>query len=378
VYEFIGYSYYDYEITLTWDDHDNICGVRPSIVEMVLVSDQRDESIPITLSKDNRWRTVLSVRKTNDEFKNHRYSVDGLNSDVGYRFNVYPYEDTYGKGVDLVASLSVCMVGFYTTQGTSTESQYVVSGSLVAKPEDPESDYYNFVGWYKDKDCTQGQEWDFETDVVFKNTVLYAKWEAKSIEITLKTDYGFFEGNRNEITMTIPACSAVGIKLSEEMYDSNYNHIGWVDEEGNVVTATTKLYEDTTLYAVWQKKPYYDSLINIKNNIGSKTINYGETLKLSVNTTNLPDGSKICWYIDGVKKAEGEVFDVNFEGGTKIITVKIISFDGNVLKDVNGNEISDSETVTVKAGFFQKLISFFKNLFGADRTVVQTIFKGTF
>ena len=138
------------------------------------------------------------------------------------------------------------------------------------------------------------------------------------------------------------------------------------------------MYEDTILYAVWQKKTYYDSTVSIKNNTGSKTINYGETLKLSVNTTNMPDGSKICWYVDGVKKGEGEVFEVSFEGGTKIVTVKIIGSDGNVLKDVNGNEISDSETVTVKAGFFQKLISFFKNLFGANRTVVQTIFKGVF
>lgn len=374
-YRFDGYSYYDYAITLTWDDRDNICGVRPDSLNLTLVSNQGDESIPITLSKENRWRTVLSVRKTNNEFKYHRYSIGGLYSDVGYMFDIYPYEDNYEIGVDLTASLPICMVGFHTTQGTSTEKQYVVSGSLAVKPKNPESDYYNFIGWYKDDRCTDGKEWNFETDVVTQNMVLYAKWEPKLIEITLKTEYGILQdgANSKEFTITIPACSSIGIKLSEVIYDSNYNHIGWVDEDGNVITATTKLYEDTILYAVWQKKPYYDSVISIKNNTGSKTINYGETLKLAVNTTNMPDGSKIYWYVDGVKQGEGDVFEVNFDSGTKVVSVKLIGIDGNVLKDFNGNEISDTETITVKAGFFQKLISFFKNLFRISRIVIQSI-----
>ena len=118
--------------------------------------------------------------------------------------------------------------------------------------------------------------------------------------------------------------------------------------------------------------------VKIKNNSGSKTIKYGETLQLTAIATDKPADVNIVWYVDGVKKGEGETFNVSFESGTKTVEVKLADSNGNVLKNASGNEIKDSESVTVKGGFFQKIISFFKNLFGMNRTVVQSIFKGIF
>lgn len=127
-----------------------------------------------------------------------------------------------------------------------------------------------------------------------------------------------------------------------------------------------------------EEKAKIKATIKIKNNCGSKTINYGETLKLTAIVTDKPAEAKIYWYVDGVKQGEGEAFSVSFESGTKTVEVKLVDANGNVLKDSSENEIVDSEKVSVNAGFFQKLISFFKNLFGINRTVVQTVFKGTF
>ncbi|MBR4859231.1 MAG: leucine-rich repeat protein [Clostridia bacterium] len=118
-------------------------------------------------------------------------------------------------------------------------------------------------------------------------------------------------------------------------------------------------------------KKVVDSTIKIKNNNGSKTINYGETLKLTATVTDKPANSKIYWYVDGFIAGEGEVFNINFEKGTKIVTVKLVDSNGVVYQNANGDEIADSETVTINSGFFQKIISFFKNLFGINRTVVQ-------
>ena len=61
-----------------------------------------------------------------------------------------------------------------------------------------------------------------------------------------------------------------------------------------------------------------------------------------------------------------------------IVEVKLVDENGVVYQDTNGSEISDSENVTVNNGFFQKIISFFKNLFGMNRIVIQSIFKDTF
>lgn len=128
------------------------------------------------------------------------------------------------------------------------------------------------------------------------------------------------------------------------------------------------LYNEHLAYELSKK----NIRVSIKNNPKSKTIKYGETLKLTaVTSAALPEGTSIEWYVDGKKKDKGEIFRVTFESGTKTVTVKIVDENGKALKDADGNEISASEDVTVKAGFFQKLISFFKNLFGADREIVQ-------
>ncbi|MBQ3006736.1 MAG: leucine-rich repeat protein [Clostridia bacterium] len=118
--------------------------------------------------------------------------------------------------------------------------------------------------------------------------------------------------------------------------------------------------------------------VKIKNNPSSKTINYGETLRLTAITTDMPADAKIYWYIDGVKKGEGTTFEVSPSSGSVEVTVKAVDANGKVLVNINGNEVSDSQKVSVNSGIWQKIVSFFKNLFGINRTVVQAIFKGTF
>ena len=55
---------------------------------------------------------------------------------------------------------------------------------------------------------------------------------------------------------------------------------------------------------------------------------------------------------------------------SRIFTVKVIDSRGNVQKDGNGTELSKTCNVTVKSGFFNKLIAFFKALFKKLPTVV--------
>ncbi len=105
--------------------------------------------------------------------------------------------------------------------------------------------------------------------------------------------------------------------------------------------------------------------VSIKNKSESTTINYGDILRLTAVTENLPDDANIYWYVNDEKLGEGEAFDFTGNASAKI-TVKIVDENGN---DYAVKEISDSQSVTVKAGFFQKLISFFKNLFRLNRII---------
>lgn len=113
--------------------------------------------------------------------------------------------------------------------------------------------------------------------------------------------------------------------------------------------------------------------ISIKNNTGSKSINYGETLKLTAIVTDKPDYATIVWYVDGVEKGEGETFDFSILSGSAEVSVKLVYENGEVLTDLNGDEISDSETVSVNASFWQKIVSFFKNLFRISRMIIQSV-----
>jgi len=110
--------------------------------------------------------------------------------------------------------------------------------------------------------------------------------------------------------------------------------------------------------------------VNIKNNPGTKTIKYGEKLRLTAETVNMPEGAKLYWYVDGAKKGEGTTFEVSPSSGSVEVTVKIVDKNGNPYAEP---ETSDSQRVSVNAGFFQKIISFFKNLFRMNRTVIQML-----
>lgn len=159
-------------------------------------------------------------------------------------------------------------------------------------------------------------------------------------------------------------------------------------KEGAKINAPADPIKEGFIFAGWSPAvestmPGYDveykaifkanATIKIKNNPGNKTINYGESLKLTAIVSDMPNGARIAWYVNGTKQAEGETFTATGNGGTMTVEVKLIGADGKVLTKANGGEISDSESVTVNAGFFQKLIAFFKKLFGATMIIAQAI-----
>ena len=67
---------------------------------------------------------------------------------------------------------------FFNTNGLVTVPKITVeSGSLITAPDEPTSEDYYFDGWYKEQKCLN--KWDFATDIVTKNTTLFAKWNPK-------------------------------------------------------------------------------------------------------------------------------------------------------------------------------------------------------
>ena len=117
------------------------------------------------------------------------------------------------------------------------------------------------------------------------------------------------------------------------------------------------------------------------NTPSTTTVSYGFTLNLHANVTDLPDGARIVWSMDGsgfelIPSADGMTCGVkSVSKGSATITAKVVDKNGNAVKDANGNEITASQQLTSKAGFFQKLVAFFKKLFGSNMVIPSSLNK---
>lgn len=65
-------------------------------------------------------------------------------------------------------------VSFDSKGGTDVASQDCMYADLVAEPEPPTREGYEFTGWYFDENCQY--LWDFETQQVGGDMTLYAGW----------------------------------------------------------------------------------------------------------------------------------------------------------------------------------------------------------
>ena len=145
-----------------------------------------------------------------------------------------------------------------------------------------------------------------------------------------------------------------------------YDFMGWSPEVPETMPA-----QNMTFTAVFEP---IKTKISI-NTPSVTTVSYGFTLNLHANVTDLPEGARIVWSMDGsgfelIPSADGMTCGVkSISKGSATITAKVVDKNGNAVKDANGNEITASQQLTSKAGFFQKLAAFFKKLFGSNMVI---------
>ena len=119
------------------------------------------------------------------------------------------------------------------------------------------------------------------------------------------------------------------------------------------------------------------------------TVKYGEKLILHIDTSTLPEGTTVEWSVSGSNafrlSDENAVCTLHrscvtcavesIAKGPATITARVVDKNGNAVKDANGNEITASQKLTSKAGFFQKLAAFFKKLFGSNMVIPSSLNK---
>ena len=109
------------------------------------------------------------------------------------------------------------------------------------------------------------------------------------------------------------------------------------------------------------------------------TVKYGETLGLHANTDGLPEGAKIEWSAEGdavsIKPtADGKACGVvSQKSGEAVVKATVVDANGNAVLDANSEEISSTQKITSKAGLWERIVSFFKNLFRINRVIPQSV-----
>ncbi len=88
-------------------------------------------------------------------------------------------------------------VTFKSQGGTPVNSVWVREGSRIHRPDDPVKEGSTFLGWFYTS--RSGVKWNFETNAVYSNLILYAHWDSNgfdalvslvsSVETFLQADY---------------------------------------------------------------------------------------------------------------------------------------------------------------------------------------------
>ena len=111
----------------------------------------------------------------------------------------------------------------------------------------------------------------------------------------------------------------------------------------------------------------------VEISVSADSLKYKETTR--VNVSELPVGYTVQY-----SSSDESIAKVDSNGnikavgkGTATITVKVIDPNGNVARDSSGKEISDSVQMNCTMTFWQRIVKWFKNLFGIADTSLKAL-----
>jgi uncharacterized repeat protein (TIGR02543 family) len=188
-----------------------------------------------------------------------------------------------------------CTVTFDSNGGSAVSPITVGDGNKISAPTVPTKDGYTFGGWYKESDLIN--QWDFNTDIVTTDIILYAKFSINHT-VTFNTDNGtpvpVQQTIRDGGLVTRPATnpSKTGYTFDNWYKDSGFSTL-W---NFNTDTVTT----NTTIYAKFNINKYTVTFFsNGGSNVSPITeVVYNTTISAppAPTKTVVGYGSFVGWY----------------------------------------------------------------------------------
>ncbi|MBR6966147.1 MAG: InlB B-repeat-containing protein [Clostridia bacterium] len=131
----------------------------------------------------------------------------------------------------------------------------VPDGEKVPQPEDPVSEVYSFLGWFRDGAYTR--PFDFDTPVTGPVTV-YAGWSKSSAQLTFNLNYtGAPEPVTVHVSMNAPVELPEGVETVRPLYRFDGWYLKSFPAEGDLpVDLGAGIEADTVVYAKWTRTHY--------------------------------------------------------------------------------------------------------------------------
>lgn len=183
------------------------------------------------------------------------YSDSALTKVFDFKTAITANTTIYAKWSENIVSPSGYTVTFHTDGGTSINSQIVTSGNTVDEPsKDPTKTGYYFAGWYSSSQCSDGDEWNFNTDTITSTTTIYAKWVAEAVQtytvrfISNDSTYSSYTVNSNSLVEEPTEPTRRGYTFQGWYADVNYADPWDFNND--------RVNETTYIYAKWDEIVY--------------------------------------------------------------------------------------------------------------------------
>ena len=202
-------------------------------------------------------------------------------------------------------------VSFDTGGGSAIAKQEIAPNRMVTVPVTPTRTGHTFAGWYKEAGFVN--KWNFATDIVTADTVLYAKWTSNpSGGGAVQTYTLIFDTNGGSVVATQNLIYNEKAVNPTAPTKAGHTLAGWYKEatftnEWNFTTDVVK--ENTTLYAKWTTNSpsggggggsyYNDYTFTFNTNEGSTVVS--QTLEYNEKAVNPTAPTKtgytfVGWY----------------------------------------------------------------------------------
>lgn len=263
--------------------------------------------------------------------------------------------------------------------GVKTTETYLY-GEPIPVFDEPAKEGYTFIGWEPEFPETMPAS-DYTVTAIWKKNDVPSEHTHTEKTVTVAPTC-------TESGMSYNVCEICGEKVGEETVIPAKGHSAgeWTVVIEPTNAAKGKKVKTCTVCGVTVEEAeidklsqngYNDVILKIKNK-SDTTLNYGETLRVTAETMNVPEGCELEWSVSGegvvITKTEGNTCEIQVTAsGTAMLTVTVVDENGEAIRNGEGEKISDSQTVTAKAGIIQKIIAFFKKLFGLNQVIVQTV-----